>query len=569
MAVPPSGWVPRGSVPRRLPRGREVQVRGFGVTGGPAAGDDLGAGVEGGALGAVDMRVAEERGLPAAERVVGHRHGNRHVQADHPDRHPAFEPARRLTARREEGHPVAVRVGVDQLDRVVEIGVGKHDRVVLRPAERLYPLAGGAGTLVHVPGHGCGADERYGRDLGVVQDRVDGHLVAVHHVEHAVGQAGLGVQAGDEARCGRVPLARLENEGVAAGDRDRVHPHRHHRREVERRDAGADAQRLAEGVRVDAAGDLVGVGALEQVRDAAGELDDLPASLHLASRVGEDLAVLVGDPPGELLFVPLHQVAESEHQPGPPAQRHVLPALERLARGGHRAVHIGRLGQRDGGLLLAGGRVPYRAETGRRAGGGAAGDPVLDGAHVRSLHRRYRYGRWARLACSYSARAAEVESIEETCATGTSHQACEEGAGTSGSVSMWITVVRDDRFAFSRAVASSSTVDARSTSAPSDAALAARSVGSRPPSSAPVAGLRYRYQVPNRGAPTVSDSAPIEPNPPLSTRTTISLTPSATAVTSSWLIIRYEPSPTRTKTSRLGSASFTPSPPAISYPMHE
>src|SRR6266508_2133290 len=126
MAVPPSGWVPRGSVPRRLPRGREVQVRGFGVTGGPAAGDDLGAGVEGDALGAVDMRVAEERGLPAAERVVGHRHGNRHVQADHPDRHPAFEPARRLTARREEGHPVAVRVGVDQLDRLVE-GVDAQD----------------------------------------------------------------------------------------------------------------------------------------------------------------------------------------------------------------------------------------------------------------------------------------------------------------------------------------------------------------------------------------------------------------------------------------------------------
>ena len=33
-------------------------------------------------------------------------------------------------------------------------------------------------------------------DAGVVQDRVDGHLVAVHDVEHAVGQPGLGVQLG-------------------------------------------------------------------------------------------------------------------------------------------------------------------------------------------------------------------------------------------------------------------------------------------------------------------------------------------------------------------------------------
>ena len=35
---------------------------------------------------------------------------------------------------------------------------------------------------------------------GVVEERVDGRLVAVHHVEHAVGQARLGPQLGDEHR---------------------------------------------------------------------------------------------------------------------------------------------------------------------------------------------------------------------------------------------------------------------------------------------------------------------------------------------------------------------------------
>src|SRR3546814_5659279 len=45
----------------------------------------------------------------------------------------------------------------------------------------------------------------------------------------------------------RVAFGRLQDEGVAAGERNREHPHRHHRREVERRDAGNHAQGLAEG----------------------------------------------------------------------------------------------------------------------------------------------------------------------------------------------------------------------------------------------------------------------------------------------------------------------------------
>ena len=75
--------------------------------------------------------------------------------------------------------------------------------------------------------------------------------------------------------------------------------------------------------------------------------------------------------------------------------------------------------------------------------------------------------------------------------------------------------------------------------------------------------------MPNRCEPTDSDRLPIEANPWLSTQTTTSLIPSCTAVTSSVAIIRYEPSPTMTNTSRSGAASLAPSPPAISYPMHE
>src|SRR6476659_4698057 len=65
----------------------------------------------------------------------------------------------------------------------------------------------------------------------------------------------------------RVALARLEHERVAARDRDREHPHRDHRREVERRDAGHDAERLAHRVHVGAGGDRLRVPPLEQVWD--------------------------------------------------------------------------------------------------------------------------------------------------------------------------------------------------------------------------------------------------------------------------------------------------------------
>ncbi len=40
--------------------------------------------------------------------------------------------------------------------------------------------------------------KQIGLDVGVGQQPVDGDLVAVHDVEHAVGQAGLGPQLGDE-----------------------------------------------------------------------------------------------------------------------------------------------------------------------------------------------------------------------------------------------------------------------------------------------------------------------------------------------------------------------------------
>ena len=98
---------------------------------------------------------------------------------------------------------------------------------------------------VNIFGDGGGADEADRLDVGVVENGVHRFLVAVDDIENAGRQAGFDHQLRQPQRHadGRAP--RLEDEGVAAGDGRAEFPHRDHRREIERRDAGDDAQRLA------------------------------------------------------------------------------------------------------------------------------------------------------------------------------------------------------------------------------------------------------------------------------------------------------------------------------------
>ena len=163
---------------------------------------------------------------------------------------------------------------------------------------------------------------------------------------------------------------RLQHEGVAAGDGVGEHPHRHHGREVERRDAGDDAERLADRVDVDAARRLLAEPALQQVGDAAGELDVLEAAGHLAEGVGQHLAVLGGEEGGDLLAVGVDQLAEVEHHLRAARQRRGPPRRERGGGGGDGGVDLLDRGELDLGLLLAGGRVPDRAGAARGAGDG-------------------------------------------------------------------------------------------------------------------------------------------------------------------------------------------------------
>ncbi|MCY1435313.1 hypothetical protein D9M71_514030 [compost metagenome] len=105
----------------------------------------------------------------------------------HRDRHAAL-------AGRTEGR-------ADQrVDHLVDVGIGHHHHVVLRPAQRLDALAMASPGLVDVVGDRRRADEAHGLDFRVVEQRIHGFLVALHHIEHAVWQPGFLEQLGDQQR---------------------------------------------------------------------------------------------------------------------------------------------------------------------------------------------------------------------------------------------------------------------------------------------------------------------------------------------------------------------------------
>jgi hypothetical protein len=74
--------------------------------------------------------------------------------------------------------------------------------------------------------------------------------------------------------------------------------------------------------------------------------------LHLAERVGQHLAVLVGDQLCQLLRVSVHQLAEREQDLRASADRGLGPGGERLLSRSHRRNRILGVGQQHLCLLL-------------------------------------------------------------------------------------------------------------------------------------------------------------------------------------------------------------------------
>src|SRR3546814_8993497 len=80
--------------------------------------------------------------------------------------------------------------------------------------------------------------------------------------------------------------------------------------------ARSDAQRLAHRIDVDAGACALGIFALQQMGDAAGEFDDFQAALDVALRVGQHLAMFGGEQQGQFVHILFDQLLEAEHDAG-------------------------------------------------------------------------------------------------------------------------------------------------------------------------------------------------------------------------------------------------------------
>jgi hypothetical protein len=180
-------------------------------------------------------------------------------------------------------------------------------------------------------------------------------------------------------------LGGLQDHGVAARERDGRHPERHHRGEVEGRDAAHDAERLARRHQVDPRRDLGRAVALQQLRNPTGELHGLEAALNFTARIRLGLAVLAGDDLRQLVPGIVQQPAEAEHDLGALRERGVPPIVERVLRRQDGLVHLFDARERDPGALPPGGRIEDGTGAARAAVLPLAVDPVGDGLRHGSL----------------------------------------------------------------------------------------------------------------------------------------------------------------------------------------
>ena len=258
------------------------------------------------------------------------------------------------------------------------VGVGDDEQVVLGAAEAEHALAEGGAPCVEDLGDLGGADEGHGLDVGVVDEGLDGGLAAVDGVEDAVGEAGLLQEAGELEGAVGDDLGGFEDEGVPGGEGLGEHPQGDHDGEVEGDDAGDHAEGLVGDAAIDAARD-VELFALGHVLEGEAELEALDALEHVALGLGEDLAVLVGDEPGELVEVALHEGLEAEQDLDALLERGVAPAGEGGLRGGDGGGDVGGSGEGDVAHELGVARVVDRERLAGGGGGLGAGDPVVAG----------------------------------------------------------------------------------------------------------------------------------------------------------------------------------------------
>ncbi len=139
-----------------------------------------------------DFQAAEPRAQRIDElirQLIPNRHRDR-------NRHAAF--AGRAIRRSDKG-----------LDGRRQVRIRHDHHVILGAPEGLHPLAGRHRPRLNLTGDGRRADETHGRDPRVIQNGLDGDLVALNDVEYARGETRRVQELGQADAGGRVALGRL------------------------------------------------------------------------------------------------------------------------------------------------------------------------------------------------------------------------------------------------------------------------------------------------------------------------------------------------------------------------
>ena len=250
-----------------------------------------------------------------------------------------------LDADHREGHAALAGAAVggvdDALHRPLEDAVLQDEGVVLRLGQSLDALPGPGGGLVDMLADLGRADEGDAADVGVDEEAIRLDPAAGDEAHHPLGEPGLDEQLEHpDGRLGHHGSG-LQDEGVPGGDAEGEHPaHGDHGREIVGGDADEDPERLSEGDRVVALGDVHAGVALHEVMGRAGALDHLDGLEHVALRLREHLAHLGGEERRELVEVLVEELLEPEHELDALGDGGVRPAGVGPGRRGHRRVHL-------------------------------------------------------------------------------------------------------------------------------------------------------------------------------------------------------------------------------------
>ena len=229
--------------------------------------------------------------------------------------------------------------------------------MVLGPGEGLHAFQMLGTGAIDVLAHRHRTDEGHRAHRRVHQQRIDLLAAAMQHLQYAGRCAGLEEQFSQTIGRHRVLFRGFENEGIAAGDGQRKHPQRNHRREVERGDADAHAQWLDPTGGVDLAGDVFHRLAHHQAGDIGGVFGHFDAAPDVALGIGEGLAGFRRENLRQLVVVFLEQVLVAQHQAGALRYRHLAPGEEGFLRTGHCGLDFLGSGFGGEGDHFLGGRV--------------------------------------------------------------------------------------------------------------------------------------------------------------------------------------------------------------------